>query len=145
MWWLGGATTYRFKGSTTNIAYNALDKQIELGRGDQIALLAERNDVGEVAPHQPASYTYSELRDEVNQLANALSAQGVKQGDRLAIFMAHVPETTVAMLACARIGAVHCVVFGGFSVEALASRIVDSGAVAVITQVGWWSCVILLA
>lgn len=99
-------------------------------------MLAERNDVGETAPHQPASYTYNELRDEVNQLANALSAQGVKQGDRVAIFMAHVPETTVAMLACARIGAVHCVVFGGFSQEALASRIVDSGAVAVITQVG---------
>lgn len=71
----------------------------------------------------------------MNKLANALLARGVKQGDRVAIFMAHVPEAAVAMLACARLGAVHCVVFGGFSAEALASRISDCGATAVITQV----------
>ena len=75
----------------------------------------------------------------MNKLANALSSRGVQQGDRVAIFMAHVPEAAIAMLACARLGAVHCVVFGGFSQEALASRILDCGATAVIAQVASWA------
>ena len=123
-----------FKGSRTNLAYNALDRQIAAGKGDKVAVFSERNGVGESAPHQPESYTYSELRDEVNRLANALRDAGVAKGDRVAIFMAHVPENCIAMLACARIGAVHSVVFGGFGKEALAGRIVDSGAKIVVTQ-----------
>ena len=123
-----------FKGSRTNLAYNALDRQIAAGKGDKVAIFSERNGIGESAPHQPESYTYSELRDEVNRLANALRDAGVAKGDRVAIFMAHVPENCIAMLACARIGAVHSVVFGGFGKEALAGRIVDSGAKIVVTQ-----------
>jgi len=125
-----------FKGSTTNLAYNCLDRQVEAGFGNKVALFAERNGVDESATNQPESYTYSELLAEVNKLANALRAKGVKKGDRVAIFMAHVPENCIAMLACARIGAVHSVVFGGFSKEALASRIVDSGAKIVLAQDG---------
>mmetsp|Transcript_20100 Transcript_20100/g.45501 ORF Transcript_20100/g.45501 Transcript_20100/m.45501 type:complete len:728 (-) Transcript_20100:312-2495(-) len=125
-----------FKGSTTNLAFNCLDRQVAAGLGDQVALYAERNGVGESAAYQPDSYTYSELLSEVNKLAQALRAKGVKKGDRVAVFMAHVPENCVAMLACARLGAVHSVVFGGFSKEALASRIVDCGARVVIAQDG---------
>ena len=101
-----------------------------------MALIAERNLPGEQSERQPNQYTYLELRDEVNRLANALRGIGVEKGDRVAIFMGQVPETSVAMLACSRIGAVHCVVFGGFSKEALADRIVDSGSKVVITQDG---------
>lgn len=125
-----------FKGSTTNLAYNALDRQIAAGNGDKIAMYCERNGLDESAPNQPDSYTYSELRDEVNKLANALRASGVKKGDRVAIFMAHLPENCITMLACARIGAVHTVVFGGFSKEALADRVVNCGAKVVVTQDG---------
>jgi acetyl-CoA synthetase len=96
-----------FKGAQTNIAYNALDQQIASGRGDQVAMFAERNSIDETSPFQPETYTYSELCDEVNRLANVLRAQGVRAGDRVVIFMAHTPENCAAMLACARIGAVH--------------------------------------
>ena len=109
---------------------------MSLGRGAQVALLAERNGVGEAAPFQPSAYTYAELTAAVNRLANALRSRGVKKGDVVGIFMAHVPEAAVAMLACARIGAVHCVVFGGFSKEALAGRLIDSGARVMVTQDG---------
>jgi len=125
-----------FKGSTTNLAYNCLDRQIEAGRSDQTAIFCERNSVDESGELQADKFTYSELRDEVNRLANALRSYGVGKGDRVAIFMAHVPENCIAMLACARIGAVHSVVFGGFSKEALASRVVNCGAKVVITQDG---------
>ena len=81
-----------------------------LGRGDAVALLAERSDPLELEPpFQPSAYTYAELTAAVNQLANALRSRGVKRGDVVGIFMAHVPETSIAMLACARIGAVHSV------------------------------------
>ena len=83
--------------------------QVARGLGGQVALLAERNGAGEAGSHQPDAYTYAELTAEVNRLANALRARGVGKGDRVAIFMAHVPENCVAMLACARIGAVHTV------------------------------------
>jgi len=125
-----------FEGSTTNLAWNCLDRQISMGRGNQVAMFSERNGIGETGAFQPESYTYSELRDEVNKLANVLLARGVQRGDRVAIFMAHTPENCIAMLACARIGAVHTVVFGGFSKEALAGRIIDSGAKVLITQDG---------
>lgn len=132
----GPVGTTWFAGSTTNLAYNCLDRQIAAGLGDRVAMFAERNEVDETAPHQPEAYTYSELRDEVNRLANALKSMGVQRGDVVTIFMAHCPENCIAMLACARIGAIHSVVFGGFSKEALAQRIIDAGAKVVITQDG---------
>jgi acetyl-CoA synthetase len=126
-----------FKGSSTNLAYNCLDKQIADGRGNQLAMINETCGNGDPTQENSGiSYTYNELRAAVNKLANALRAKGVKKGDRVGIFMAHVPENCIAMLACARIGAVHSVVFGGFSKEALAGRLVDSGAKVVITQDG---------
>jgi len=121
-----------FKGGRTNIAYNALDRMVEQGHGDRIAFIAERNDIGEEAP-QPASYTYAEALEEVNRLANVLKARGVGKGDRVGLFMPMVPELPIAMLACARIGAVHTVVFGGFSKESLANRLVDAQCKAVIS------------
>lgn len=125
-----------FAGSTTNLAYNCLDRQVAAGLGDRVAMYAERNEVDEKAPYQPETYTYAELTAEVNRVANALKSMGVQKGDVVTIFMAHCPENCIAMLACARIGAIHSVVFGGFSKEALAGRIIDAGAKVVVTQDG---------
>ena len=119
-----------FVGGKTNIAYNCLDFQIEQGRGDKKALLWE----GE--PGDTRTFTYSELLTEVSKFANVLKAQGVQKGDVVAVYMPLVPEAVVAMLACARIGAVHSVVFGGFSASALADRINDASAKLVITADG---------
>mmetsp|Transcript_47025 Transcript_47025/g.60446 ORF Transcript_47025/g.60446 Transcript_47025/m.60446 type:complete len:702 (+) Transcript_47025:14-2119(+) len=125
-----------FKGSQTNLAYNALDLNIQQGLGDKVALYYEKNNEEEDKDINKNAFTYLELKNEVNKLANALREQGVKKGDRVAIFMAHIPENCMAMLACARIGAIHSVIFGGFSNEALASRILNCGAKVVITQDG---------
>src|SRR3954447_9629313 len=119
-----------FVGGKLNVAYNCLDRHVEAGHGDQVAYHWE----GE--PGDRRSITYAELTAEVCKAANALLELGVQAGDRVAIYMPMIPETVVAMLACARIGAVHMVVFGGFSADALASRITDSGAVLVITADG---------
>src|SRR3712207_8339690 len=99
----------------------------EAGHGDQVAYHWE----GE--PGDTRTITYAQLKDEVCRAANALVELGVGAGDRVAIYMPMIPETIVAMLACARIGAVHMVVFGGFSADALASRLDDAGAVLVVT------------
>ena len=128
----GKIETAWFEGGVTNLCYNALDRHVEAGRGDQVCFIAERNDYADDAP-QPAKYTYAETLAEVKKMAAALRAQGVKKGDRVALFMPMVPELPIAMLACARIGAVHSVVFGGFSPEALAVRIQESGSSALIT------------
>ena len=104
-----------FEDGATNIAYNCLDRQVEAGLGDKLCFIAERNDEGETSPLQPETYTYAEALEETKKLAAALRAKGVKKGDRVALFMPMVPELAIAMLACARIGAVHTVVFGGFS------------------------------
>jgi len=125
-----------FKGGRTNLAYNALDAQVAKGNGARVAFVAERNREDESAPNQPETYTYSEALAEVNRLANALRARGVGKGDRVAIFMPMVPELPLAMLACARLGAVHAVVFGGFSSESLAARMHAAGASALITADG---------
>ena len=119
-----------FEGGTTNLAYNALDLQIERGLGNKVAFFWE----GE--PGDRRVLTYADLLREVNRFANALKAQGIEKGDRVAIYLPLVPEAIVAMLACARIGATHSVVFGGFSANALADRIVDAGAKAVVTADG---------
>ena len=116
-----------FEDGATNIAYNCLDRQVEAGLGDKLCFIAERNDEGETSPLQPETYTYAEALEETKKLAAALRARGVKKGDRVALFMPMVPELAIAMLACARIGAVHTVVFGGFSRDSLASRIASAG------------------
>jgi acetyl-CoA synthetase len=119
-----------FVGGKLNVAYNCLDRHVEAGHGDQVAYHWE----GE--PGDTRTITYAELTQEVCRAANALLELGVRAGDRVAVYMPMIPETIIAMLACARIGAVHMVVFGGFSADALASRITDSGAVLVITADG---------
>src|SRR3954466_8985090 len=119
-----------FVGGKLNVAYNCVDRHVEAGHGEQVAYFWE----GE--PGDTRTITYAQLKDEVSKAANALLELGVAAGDRVAIYMPMIPETVIAMLACARIGAVHMVVFGGFSADALASRITDSGAVLVITSDG---------
>jgi len=119
-----------FADGTLNAAYNAVDRHVEAGLGDRVALLFE----GE--PGDSRAITYAELRDEVARAANALEALGVTTGDRVAIYLPMIPEAVVALLACARIGAPHSVVFGGFSAEALHSRIEDAQAKVVITADG---------
>jgi acetyl-CoA synthetase len=119
-----------FRGAKTNITVNCLDRHIE-SRGDQTAILWEGNEPGETC-----SLTYIELLDQVCRFANVLKKHGVKKGDRVSIYMPMIPELAVAMLACARIGAVHSIVFGGFSPTALADRIVDSTCTVVVTADG---------
>ena len=119
-----------FDGGTLNVAVNCVDRHVASGHGAQVAYHFE----GE--PGDTRDITYHELLDEVCQAANALESLGVKAGDRVAIYLPMIPEAAVAMLACARIGAVHSVVFGGFSAEALRSRIDDAEAVVVITADG---------
>ncbi|WP_174258749.1 acetate--CoA ligase [Myxococcus xanthus] len=115
----------------TNLAYNCLDRHLAT-RKDKPAILFE----GE--PGDRRSLTYGELSTEVNKLANALKSLGVRKGDRVGIYLPMVPEAAVAMLACARIGAVHSVVFGGFSAEALLERMNDAGAKVLLTADGGW-------
>src|SRR5438270_12598295 len=107
-----------FPGAEVNTCYNALDWHVEHGRADQAALIYDSPVTGTVK-----SFTYRELRDEVARFAGALVGQGVGKGDRVIIYMPMVPEAAVAMLACARIGAIHSVVFGGFASHELAARI----------------------
>lgn len=119
-----------FHDGELNVAYNCLDRHVEAGLGDRVALHFE----GE--PGDSRSITYAELTAEVKRAANALLALGVQAGDRVAIYLPMIPEAVVAMLACARIGAVHSVVFGGFSSKSLQSRIDDAQAEVVITADG---------
>ncbi len=120
-----------FVGGQINAAYNCLDRHVANGLGDRVAY----HWVGEPA-EDTRDITYAQLKDEVCQAANALLELGVKTGDRVAIYMPMIPETVVAMLACARIGAPHTVVFGGFSADALASRVEDCNAEVIITADG---------
>jgi len=119
-----------FVGGKTNICYNCVDRHIEAGRRNKAAIIWE----GE--PGDRRVLTYWDLYREVNQFANVLKGLGVQKGDRVAIYMPMIPELPIAMLACARIGAVHSVVFGGFSAEALRDRINDAGAKLLITADG---------
>jgi acetyl-CoA synthetase len=120
-----------FKDGELNIAYNCLDRHLE-DHGDQVAY----HWIGE--PGDTRTLTYAELAREVNKFANALKSLGLEKGDRVAIYMGMIPELPIAMLACARLGLVHSVVFGGFSSDALSSRILDADARIVITQDGAW-------
>lgn len=119
-----------FADGTINVAYNCLDRHIDAGLGDRVALHFE----GE--PGDSRAITYRELTDDVRKAANLLASLGVGHGDRVAIYMPLIPEAVVAMLACARVGAIHSVVFGGFSAESLRARIDDAEAKLVITADG---------
>ena len=119
-----------FTGGKINASANALDRHVAAGRGERIAFHFE----GE--PGDTRTITYSQMLDDVSQAAHALTELGINAGDRVAIYMPMIPEAAVAMLACARIGAVHSVVFGGFSADALLSRIQDADAKLVITADG---------
>ena len=116
-----------FKGAKLNASYNCIDRHLKT-RGDQVAIIWEGDD-----PKLDARVTYRELHAHVCQLANALKSRGVKRGDRVCIYMPMIPEAAYAMLACARIGAIHSVVFGGFSPQSLKDRILDSDCRVVIT------------
>ena len=116
-----------FEDGTLNACYNAVDRHIEDGHGDNIAIIWESNFVNE---ENDESYkiTYNELKKNVCRFANTLKDLGVRRGDIVTIYMPMVPETVYAMLACARIGAIHSVVFSGFSAESLSKRIVDTNS-----------------
>ncbi len=116
-----------FEDGTLNASFNCLDRQVDAGRGDKVALIFEADD-GAVT-----RVTYRELLERTGKLANALRARGVKKGDRVAIYLGMSVEGVAAMQACARIGAIHTVIFGGFSAQSLRDRIADTGAVMVIT------------
>ncbi|MBG0841366.1 acetate--CoA ligase [Ectopseudomonas toyotomiensis] len=116
-----------FKGGQLNVAYNCIDRHLQQ-RGEQVAIIWEGDN-----PAESAHITYNKLHHNVSRLANVLKSRGVKKGDRVCIYMPMVPEAAYAMLACARIGAVHSVVFGGFSPDALRDRILDADCRTVIT------------
>ncbi len=119
-----------FADGKLNVAYNCVDRHVENGLGDRVAIHFE----GE--PGDTRAITYAELQREVSKTANALTELGVRSGDRVAVYMPMIPEAVIAMLACARLGAPHSVVFGGFSADALATRINDADARVVITADG---------
>jgi acetyl-CoA synthetase len=117
-----------FKGAKLNVSYNCLDRHLD-SRGDQVAIIWEGDD-----PNEDRKITYRELHEEVSKFANVLKSRGVKKGDRVSLYLPMIPEAAVAMLACTRIGAVHSIVFGGFSPDALRDRILDSDCQVVITS-----------
>jgi len=121
-----------FVGGRLNASYNCVDRHVEAGRGDRVAFHWE----GE--PGDTRTVTYADLLAEVSRFANVLKSLGVSRGDRVAVYMPMIPELPVAMLACARLGAAHSVVFGGFSADALRDRINDAEARVVITADGGW-------
>jgi len=128
--WSAAPVARWFVGGRLNVAVNCLDRHVAAGYGDQVAIHFE----GE--PGDTRTLTYADLLASVSQAAHALTELGVRSGDRVAIYLPMIPEAAIAMLACARIGAPHSVVFGGFSAEALASRIADADARVVITADG---------
>lgn len=121
-----------FAGGRINVSYNCLDRHVEAGRGDRTALIWE----GE--PGDARTFTYAELHREVSRFANVLRSLGIKKGDRVTIYLPMIPEAAIAMLACTRIGAIHSVVFGGFSPDSLADRNNDAESKLLITADGGW-------
>jgi acetyl-CoA synthetase len=118
-----------FEGGKLNVSYNCLDRHVEDGFGERTALIWEGNN-----PEEDKTFTYGELLNEVQKFANVLKSHGVVKGDRVCIYMQMIPELSVAMLACSRIGAIHSIVFGAFSPESLRDRINDSKCKVLITQ-----------
>ncbi|MDF2090908.1 acetate--CoA ligase [Knoellia sp. 3-2P3] len=130
--WSGAPFAKWFVGGELNVAYNCVDRHVEAGNGERVAIHFE----GEQGDTR--TVTYADLQKEVAKAANALASLGVGKGDRVAIYMPMIPETVVTMLACARLGAPHSVIFGGFSAEALHTRIDDAQAKVVVTTDGQW-------
>jgi len=122
-----------FVGGKLNVAYNCLDRHLTAARKDKVAIIWEGEPEGE-----SKTYTYQQLYEEVCRFANVLKKQGVKKGDRVSIYLPMIPELPIAMLACARIGAIHSVVFGGFSAESLRDRILDAGTQVLICCDGYY-------
>jgi len=118
-----------FKDAKLNVSYNCLDRHVNAGHGDDTAIIWEGNE-----PTQNKTYTYKQLLDEVQKFSNVLKNKGIKKGDRVCIYLQMVPELAISMLACSRIGAVHSIVFGGFSADSLRDRINDSSCKMLITQ-----------
>ncbi|MFK7758954.1 MAG: acetate--CoA ligase [Phycisphaerales bacterium] len=128
-----------FNGATTNVCYNCVDRQVESGHGDDAAIIWEGEPVDDKgAPKDLRTLTYKELQDEVSKLANVLKSKGIGKGDIVTLYMGMVPELAIAMLACARIGAPHSVIFGGFSAQAIADRVQDASSKMIITCDGSW-------
>jgi acetyl-CoA synthetase len=126
-----------FAGGTTNACYNCIDRHVEAGHGEKVALIWEGEPVEDGAP-EIRQITYGELQQLVSRFANVLKAQGVGKGDVVTIYMGMVPELAVAVLACARIGAPHSVIFGGFSAQAIVDRVHDADSKVIVTCDGAW-------
>ncbi len=126
-----------FVGGKTNICHNCVDRQVNGGHGDEVAIIWEGEPVGEGGP-EVRRLTYRDLQRQVCRFANALKDLGVKKGDVVTLYMGMVPELPIAMLACARIGAAHSVIFGGFSAQAIADRVHDASSRVVVTCDGAW-------
>ncbi|MHA1747156.1 MAG: AMP-binding protein, partial [Promethearchaeota archaeon] len=118
-----------FAGGKINVAYNCLDRHVKNGKGDQVAIIWEAD-----APGKVRTYTYKELLAEVSKAANGMRKLGLKKGDRVTIWLPMIPELAIIMLACARIGVIHSIVFGGFSKEAVKDRIEDSDSRLLFTS-----------
>ena len=127
-----------FIGGRTNLCYNCLDRHVEADRGNEVALVWEGEPIGPTGWPEIKVYTYRELLREVCKFANVLKRLGVRKGEVVTIYMGMVPELAIACLACARIGAVHSVIFGGFSSQAIVDRVVDADSRVVITCDGAW-------
>ena len=123
-----------FTDGVVNTCYNALDRHVENGRGDQVAVIYDSPITG-----RQSKTTYSEMLDKVARLAGAMQSKGITTGDRVIIYMPMITEALVAMLACARIGAIHSVVFGGFAANELAVRIDDATPKAILLRPAVWN------
>jgi len=126
-----------FVGGKTNLCYNCVDRHVESGHGDQTAIVWEGEPVGDDGP-EVRQISYADLKRQAAKFANVLRSHGVKKGDVVTIYMGMVPELAVAVLACARIGAVHSVIFGGFSAQAIVDRVVDAQSKVIVTCDGSW-------
>ena len=126
-----------FVGAKTNICHNCVDRQVAAGHGDQVAIIWEGEPMPGGEP-EVRRLSYSDLQRETSRFANALKNLGVKKGDVVTLYMGMVPELAIAMLACARIGAAHSVIFGGFSAQAIADRVQDAHSRVVVTCDGGW-------
>ena len=122
-----------FLGGKLNACHNCVDRHVNAGRGGETALIWEGND-----SEESRTFTYAELHAEVQKAANVLKNIGIAKGDRVCIYLQMIPELAVAMLACARIGAVHSIIFGGFSAESIRDRVADAGAKVIVTADGGW-------
>ncbi|MCC7407089.1 MAG: AMP-binding protein, partial [Phycisphaeraceae bacterium] len=127
-----------FVGGKTNLCYNCVDRQVQDGLGDKTAIVWEGEPIAEGKGPEVRKLTYKDLQRETSRFANVLKSKGVKKGDRVTIYMPMVPELAIAVLACARIGAPHSVIFGGFSANAIKDRVEDAQSTVLITADAGW-------